>query len=140
MTAARDARVPLRDIQIAGRLAFPVVTYPDRAVASFADGPVDRAACARHERVSAGLLPLPMMRGHEGHVFDVGTAGFADPEPVQPQQHGQRGVAWSNRSAVNRKRPSSPRSSPHRSVGCTVGRRTYWAGLEGIRPSTCAKQ
>jgi hypothetical protein len=43
--------------------------------------------------------------------------------------------AWSKRSAVNRKRPSSPRSSPRRSAGCPVGRRTYCAGFEAISQS-----
>ncbi len=70
--------------------AFPVVTYQDRAAASFAYGQVDRACRPRHQRDERRLVTLAddaqdAMSPLEGHVFDVGAAGFADPEPVQPQ-------------------------------------------------------
>jgi len=38
------------------------------------------------------------------------------------------------------KEPSSERSRPRASLGWTLGRRTYWAGLEAIRPSMWAKR
>ena len=112
---------------------------------SLADGQVDGAGRTRHQRDEGGLVALaddtqhPMSPLH-AHVLDVGAARLGDPQPVQAQQHGQGGVGVVEAPAVKRKRASSPRSRPRRSDGWTVGRRTYWAGLEEIRPSMWAKR
>src|SRR3954469_7351369 len=47
--------------------------------------------------------------------------------------------AWSKRSAVNEKVPSSPRSWPWPSRGWTLGRHRYSAGFEAMRPSVGVK-
>jgi hypothetical protein len=54
---------------------------------------------------------------------------------ISPRSTASAAWSWSMRSAVNRKRPISSRSSPRPSVGWTFGRRTYWAGFAEILPS-----
>ena len=54
--------------------------------------------------------------------------------PFSPRSTASAAWAWSTRSAANRNEPSSERSRPRTSLGWTLGRRTYCAGLEAIRP------
>jgi hypothetical protein len=77
--------------------SLAVVTQQDRSVDSFAHGQVDRASGARHQRNQSELVALAddaqrAMSSFEGYVLDVGSAGLGDPETVQPEQHGERGV------------------------------------------------
>ena len=69
------------------------------------------------------------------------VAGFAHPQPVQPQQHGQRGVGVVEPFGGEQE-PTELAAVQARAArtGCTVGRRTYWAGLDAIRPSMWAKR
>ncbi len=62
-----------------------------------ADGEIDGAGGARHERDRGGLVALAedaerAMPPLEAEVLDVGSARFGDPESVQPEQHRQCGV------------------------------------------------
>ena len=109
---------------------WPSRRAQDRPLAAFTDGEVDGAGGAWHERDDRGLVAFAddaqgAVSAFEAEVLDVRRAGFADPQAVQPQQHRQRGVVWSKRSAVNRNVPSSVRSSPRaRSGGPGAGGRT----------------
>ena len=76
----------------------------------------------------------------EGHVLDVGPAGFADPQPVRTQQHSQRGVRVVE--PLGGEQEATELASVQSAPLCRVHRRrrTYWAGSEEIRPSMCAKR
>jgi hypothetical protein len=92
--------------------SLAVVADQDRAAQSLADGQIDRASRARHQRDQRGLValaddaqnPMPAL---EGHVLDIGAAGLTDPQTVQPEQHRQRGnscgangsIGWTTTSA-----------------------------------------
>lgn len=67
------------------------------------------------------------MAAFEPEVLDVGRAHLADPQPVQAEQHGQRGVDTVVLLGGEQDTPSSERSRPRASEGWTRGRRTYWA-------------
>jgi hypothetical protein len=60
--------------------------------------------------------------------------------PFSPRSTAKPACAWSTRWAANRNPSSSVRSRPRASLGWTLGRRTYWAGLDAIRPSMWAKR
>ena len=117
----------------------------DGTVPPLADGQIDRAGGAWHQRNERRLGAFAHDTEHpmsplQAHILDVGVARLGDPQPVQAQQHRQGGVSVVEALAVSRNRASSPRSRPRRSEGWTVGRRTYWAGLEAMRPSMWAKR
>jgi hypothetical protein len=125
--------------------ALTVVAQQDWAVAPFPHGEVDRARRARHERDEGGPVSLTddaqdPVSPLEGHVLDVGGARFADPQPVQPEQHGESGVGVVEPLSSEEEPSELTTIESRRSVGCTVGLRTYWAGLDEIRPSMCAKR
>jgi hypothetical protein len=73
------------------------VAKQDRTFPPLADGQIDGAGGARHERDERGLVALaddtqdPMSPLH-AHVLDVGVTRLRDPQPVQAQQHRQGGV------------------------------------------------
>jgi hypothetical protein len=74
--------------------ALTVVTDQNRSFSPFTDGEVDGSRGARHQRDQGGLVALPddpqyPVASLEGHVLDVGFAGFADSESVQAEQYGQ---------------------------------------------------
>jgi hypothetical protein len=124
--------------------ALAVVAQQDRSFSPFADGEVDGSCGARHERDESGLVALAddaQDRWPRSMAMSSMLAAQASltRKPFNPSNMASAAWPWSNHSAVKRSRPSSPRSSRRRSVGCTVGRRTYWAGLEEIRPSMWAK-
>ena len=94
----------------------------------------------------AGLEPFPTMRSTRwpplhAHVLDVGVAGLGDPQPVQAQQHGQGGVGVVE-ALGGEEEPGQLAAveAPPLATGGTVGRRTYWAGFEAMRPSMWAKR
>ena len=69
----------------------------DRSFAAFADRQVDGAGGAGHERDAGWLVALAddaqgAVTAFEPEVFDVRAARLADPQAVQAEQHGQRGV------------------------------------------------
>ncbi len=120
--------------------ALAVMANQNRALSSFPDGEVDRTGGAGNERDEGRFVALANDPQHpvaplEGHFLNVGLAGLADPEAVQPQQRRQSGMGVVEALGGEEEPPSSPRSSPRRSDGWTLGRRTYWAGLAGMRPS-----
>lgn len=61
-------------------------------------------------------------------------------KPFRPRRAASAAWAQSKRAAVNRNAPSSPRSRPRASLGWILGRRTYWAGFDGILPSMWARR
>ena len=74
-----------------------VVAQQDRSLDPFADRQIERAGGAWDERDPGGPVALAddlqgAVAAFEAEVLDVGAAGFADPQPVQAEQHGQRGV------------------------------------------------
>jgi len=60
--------------------------------------------------------------------------------PFNPSNTANAACIGEVRSAVYRNDANSPRSMPRWAVAWTRGRRTYWAGLEGMRPSLWAKR
>ena len=70
--------------------ALAIVTQEDRSVSPFTDGEVDRSGRTRDQRNEGGFVALAHDPQHpvapfEGHVLDVGVAGFAHPQAVQPE-------------------------------------------------------
>ena len=77
--------------------AVSVAAHQDRAFVAFADRQVDRACRAGHERDHRGLValaddPQRAVAALEAEVLDVGGARFCDPQSVETEQHGERGV------------------------------------------------
>ena len=77
--------------------ALSVVADQDRSVGAFADGQVDGSGGAWHEWDPGGLVALTddlqgAMTAFEPEVVDVRAARLADPQSVQTEQHGERGV------------------------------------------------
>lgn len=125
--------------------ALPIVADQDRPLTPLTNGQIDGARSARHERnhrrlVSLARNPERAVPSVEADVADIGLARLADPETVEAEEHRKSRTLVTECSAMNRKRPSSVRSIPWPWLGCTFGRRTYWAGFEAIRPSMCAKR
>jgi len=76
----------------------------------FADGEIDGASGAGHQRYEGRLValaddPQHAVASFEGHVLDVGLTCLADPQAIQPEQYGQGGVGVVD-SAVDRRRTS----------------------------------
>ena len=74
-----------------------VVTEQYGTLSPFSDGEVNRSGGPRHQGDESGLVALAIdpqrpMSSFEGRVLDVGLAGFAHPQAVQPEEHGERGV------------------------------------------------
>ena len=68
--------------------SLTVVAQQDGTLASFADGEVDGASGAWHQRYEGRLFALAgdpqyPVTSFEGHVFDVGLTGLADPQTVR---------------------------------------------------------
>lgn len=76
----------------------------------------------------------------EAEVLDVGRARLAPPQAVEAQEHGQGGVGVVDPFGREQEPPEPARSRPRASLGWTLGRRTYWAGLAAMRPSMWAKR
>src|SRR5688500_15367693 len=77
--------------------ALAVTAPKDRPLVAFTDRQVDRSSGPGHERHGGGLValahdPQGAMAALDAKVLDVGGAGLGDPEPVQAEQHGERGV------------------------------------------------
>jgi len=77
--------------------ALAVTAPQDRPVVALTDGQVDRACSPGYERHGGGLValahdPQRAMATLDAEVLDVGRTGLADAQPIQPEQHGQRGV------------------------------------------------
>jgi hypothetical protein len=77
--------------------ATSVVAYQDRSFLSFADDEIDGPGGARYQWDERRFVALPddsqySVASLEGHVLDVGFAGFADPKSVPAEQHRQSGV------------------------------------------------
>ena len=74
--------------------ALAVMANQNRALSSFPDGEVDRTGGAENERDEGRFVAVANDPQHpvtplEGHFFNVGLAGLAGPEAVQPQQRRQ---------------------------------------------------
>lgn len=125
--------------------ALAVVAADDGAFVAFTHGEVHRTGSPRHQRDERWLVALAedaqrAVSSLEAKILDVGPARLRHAQAVQPEEHGQRGVGAIEALGSEQKVPSSPRSMPWPSLGCTFGRRTYWAGFEGMRPSMCANR
>jgi hypothetical protein len=77
--------------------ALAVTAAQDRAFAAFADGEVDASRRPWDERDGGGLVALAQnaqraMAAFDAEVLDVGGARLTHSQPVQPEQHRQRGV------------------------------------------------
>jgi len=99
-----------------------VVAQQDGPVSPFADGEVDGSSGTRHSGMRAGLLPLPTMRSTRCLRSNAMSSIFAPQasltrRPFNPSNTASAAWAWSNRSDVKKKRPSSSRSSSRRSLG-----------------------
>jgi hypothetical protein len=73
------------------------VAQQDRSLAAFANRQIDGARRAWHERDARWLVPLAddaqdAVAPFESEVFDVRPARLTDPEAVEAEQHGQRGL------------------------------------------------
>ena len=76
---------------------LPVASAQDRPLAPLAHGQVDGTGGAGHQRDDRGLVPLPddaqrTVTALDTEVLEVGGTRFADSQPVECQQHRQRGV------------------------------------------------
>ena len=79
-------------------------------------------------------MPLPRMRRVRCPRWRPRSSMFVPQasetrRPFSPSSTASAAWSRSNRSAVNKNVPSSPRPIPWPSPGCTLGRRTYWAGF-----------
>jgi hypothetical protein len=77
--------------------ALTVVAEQNRSFSPLNDGEVDGSGGTRYQRDERGLVALPddpqyPVASLEGHVLDVGFAGFADPKSVQAEPHSKGGV------------------------------------------------
>jgi hypothetical protein len=137
-----------------------VLANQDRTFSAVADGRIDGAGGAHQgdERRLGALADDTQHPVAALDVLDVGVARLRDPQAVQAQQHGQGGVGVA--AAVGGQQEAGQlaavetaplggvdggaahargrvRRDPPVEV---VGRRTYWAGLEGMRPSMWANR
>ena len=80
------------------------------------------------------------MAAFEAEVLDVRTAGLADSQPVEAEEHGQCRVH--RRGSLGGVEECRQLAAVHAALrcGCTRGRRTYCAGFALIRPSMWAKR
>jgi hypothetical protein len=77
--------------------ALSIAAAQDRSLATFAHGQVDRARRTGDQRDRGRLVALAEnakrpVAPFEAEVLDVGGAGLAHPQPVQPEQHRERRV------------------------------------------------
>jgi hypothetical protein len=125
--------------------AVAVMAPKDWPVVAFTDGQVDRAGGPGHERHGGGLVALAhdperAVAALDGEVLDVGGTGLADPQPVQPEQHGQRGV-----SPVvllgGEQEHAELGAIQATSLRCWgLGSAYVLGGVERMRPSMCANR
>ena len=123
---------------------LPVTATQDRTFAALTDGKVDGPGGAGHERDDRGLVALAddpqcSMTALEAEVFDIGGAGFADPETVLAEQHSKRGVATVELFGGDQEHAELG-AIQTAGIGGTWGRRTYCAGFDRTRPSMCANR
>ncbi len=125
---------------------LPVAAQQDRTFVAFTDGEIDRARGPRDQRDDGGLVAfaddakraVTPLECRDPSMFVAHASDTRS--PLRPSRTASAAWARSKCSAVNRNLPSSPRSKACCSLGETLGRRTYWAGLETIRPSMCANR
>ena len=122
-----------------------VVAMQDRLFASFTESEVDRPGPSwdqgNHGRLVAfsddAQRPVAAVKAQ---VLGIGRTGLAHPQPIEAQQRCQGGVVGG--VALGREEESAQlapvEATPFARV--TLGRRAYWAGFEGIRPSMWAKR
>ncbi len=77
--------------------ALTVMAQQDGTVSPFTDSEVEGSGGTRHQRNEGRLGSLAYDPQHpmaslEGHVLDVGVAGLADTQAIQPEEHRQSGV------------------------------------------------
>ena len=122
-----------------------IVAQQDRSLAPFADCEVHGARRAWHERDDGRLATLAedpqraMPRAKPRSPMSVSHASLTR-NPFSPSSTASAARWCPKCSAVNRNLPSAVRSIPCPWLGCTFGRRTYWAGFDAIRPSMCANR
>ena len=102
--------------------ALSVVAHQDRPLASYADRQSIVRAVRGTSEIRTGLLPLPTIRRtrcprSKDMSSMLAPQASLTRSPFDLKSTARAAWGWSNRSAVNRNRPSSPRSKPRRSHG-----------------------
>jgi hypothetical protein len=125
--------------------AVAVTASQDRPLVAISDGQVDRPSGPRYERHGGGLValahdPQRAMAALDAEVLDVGGAGLADTQPVQPEQHSKRSVVSVVVLGGEQEHTELGAIQAPASDAWTWGLRTYWAGLAWMRPSICANR
>jgi hypothetical protein len=120
--------------------ALAVSPAQDRSLAAFADGEVDGARRAGDEWDGGGLVALAedaqgAVTAFEAKVLDVGRAGLAYPQPVEPEQHREGRVVAVVLVGGEQEHAEFGAVQTAGIRGRTWGRRTYCAGFDPIRPS-----
>jgi hypothetical protein len=85
------------DPESKGGESLSIASLQDWPGGSFADGEIEGTTGSGYQRDGGALVALAddlqrAVTAFEAEVLDVGTAGFTDAEPIEAQQHGQRGV------------------------------------------------
>ena len=102
--------------------SLAVTTMQDWSFASLAKGEVNVRATLGTRGITAGLFPFPMMRrvrwprSKARSSAAVAQASLTR-SPFRPNKVARAAWSGSQRSAVKRNRPSSPRSRPRPSLG-----------------------
>ena len=126
--------------------ALAVVRADDGAFVAFTHGEVDRTGSPRHQRDERWLVALAedaqrAVPSLEAKIHDVGPARFRHAQAVQPEEHGKRGVGVID--ALGSEQEGAKFAVIHAvalALAAPFGRRTYWAGFDGMRPSMCANR
>jgi hypothetical protein len=76
----------------------------------------------------------------EARILDVGPARLRHAQAVQLDEHRKRGVGAIEALGIEEEGAKFAAIHAVASLGCTFGRRTYWARFDGMRPSMCANR
>ena len=146
-TAQSGTPIDRADPPIRGAPVEPlaVLAAEDRPFVTFADDEINGASGPRHEWDHRGLVSLAHDRqgpvpAQDGEILDVGAARFGDPQPVEAEQHGQGGVHRVVPFGSEQEGAELGAVHPVPLGLGTLGRRMYWAGLAGMRPSMSANR
>jgi hypothetical protein len=106
----------------------PIAAAEDWALATFADGEVDCAGCARHKWDHRWLAALPheskgAVAAFGAEILHVGRAGLRHAQTVQPEQNGERGMASVEELRGEQEPAEFTAVHARPSVGETFGRR-----------------
>ncbi len=131
---------PGRGVAVKPGGRFPI--QQDRAVAAFPNAQVDRTGGAWSEGDGDDLSAFPgdrqgAMSSLHCQVFDVGSEGFRDPQPVEGQETGQGVFAAAGEAGLNQEHSKfvAVETDRVRFIG-TFGLRTCTAGEWAINASS----